>query len=207
MIPAISPNVLLPASKAWPGGCHGKQTETLAYPDGGTLYPRGIHGLEGTPGDVIPRYRSKRYEWKIGETTGDTEQTLAVARAILKDRNIAHSSIGKELLKCVKCVHPGVSMWSFVQAGDASRIACDGDGCGAAMRVSPVGVLSRSTEMDIISRSRKHSPDRRQHRWRFGQRSVHWFGAIAAAFRPETVNERWFDVVDGKSGGCSGCRP
>jgi ADP-ribosylglycohydrolase len=32
-------------------------------------------------------------------------------------------------------------MWTFHELGDPSRTASDGDGCGAAMRVAPVGVL------------------------------------------------------------------
>jgi ADP-ribosylglycohydrolase len=43
-------------------------------------------------------------------------------------------------------------MWSFIQEGDAARIAKSGDGCGAAMRVAPVGVLYRSSDLDNIVR-------------------------------------------------------
>lgn len=117
-----------------------------------TWYPDGIRGFEGRPGDVIPRYRGKRYEWKIGETTDDTEQTLAVARAILNERDVKHSTVGKELLKCAKSMHPGVSMWSFVQKGDASHVAQNGDGCGAAMRAAPVGVLYGPSQVESIIR-------------------------------------------------------
>ncbi|MGH9628678.1 MAG: ADP-ribosylglycohydrolase family protein [Bryobacteraceae bacterium] len=109
------------------GDAVGKQTETLPYSEVRSWYPGGISGFQGTPGDVIPRYRGKRYLWRIGETTDDTEQTLAVARAILKERDVRHVSVGKELLKCSKSIHPGVSMWSFVQTGDASRLAPDGE--------------------------------------------------------------------------------
>jgi ADP-ribosylglycohydrolase len=115
-------------------------------------YPAGARGFEGSPGTVIPRYRGKRYEWKIGETTDDTEQTLALARAILKQQGVTHGSVGLELLRCVKSIHPGVSMWPFVQQGDANRIAQNGDGCGAAMRVSPVGILHRPSDLSLIIR-------------------------------------------------------
>jgi ADP-ribosylglycohydrolase len=133
------------------GDAVGKQTETLLFPDVGTWYPGGIRGLEGTPGDVIPRYRGKRYEWKIGETTDDTEQTLAVTRAALK-QDVGHRGVGEELLRCVKSVHPGVAMWEFMQAADPARIAADGDGCGAAMRASPVGIINPSSQMDKLVR-------------------------------------------------------
>ena len=84
-------------------------------------YPLGITGFHGLPGDVIPRYACKRYEWRIGETTDDTEQTLAVARALLREGDVSHAAIGRELLKCKKSLHPGVSMWTFVQIGDPVR--------------------------------------------------------------------------------------
>ena len=134
------------------GDALAKQTETLRFSDVRTRYPDGIRGFEGIPGQVIPRYRGKRYEWKIGETTDDTEQTLAVTRAALKENSISHSVVGQELLTCVKSVHPGVSMWAFVQASDPTRIAADGDGCGAAMRAAPVGVIHRSSHIDEIVR-------------------------------------------------------
>lgn len=134
------------------GDAVAKQTETLTYGEVHNWYPGGIRGFEGPPGEIIPRYVSKRYSWRIGETTDDTEQTLAVVRAILRDREVRHDSIGAELLKCRKSVHPDVSIWSFLQQGDASRIAPDGDGCGAAMRVSPIGVLYKSANLDHIVR-------------------------------------------------------
>ena len=115
-------------------------------------YPGGIAGFHGQPGDVIPRYAGKRYEWRIGETTDDTEQTLAVARALLRDRRATHQAIGQELLHCKKSLHPGVSLWTFVQLGDPSRIASDGDGCGAAMRAAPVGVLYPSSRLPELIR-------------------------------------------------------
>src|SRR5439155_143767 len=72
-------------------------------------YPRGIRGFEGTPGAIIPRYaRNSKHEWRIGETTDDTEGTVAVARAIITEGNVAHVSIGREMLRCTKSVHPGV---------------------------------------------------------------------------------------------------
>ena len=132
------------------GDAVGKQTETLPYSEVRVWYPRGISGFEGSPGEVIPRYKGKRYEWKIGETTDDTEQTLAVSRAILETLDVQHDSIGKELLKCRKSVHPGVSIWSLMETGDASRVALHGDGCGAAMRVAPVGVFYESSQLDSI---------------------------------------------------------
>jgi ADP-ribosylglycohydrolase len=124
------------------GDAVGKQTETLSHREVSRCYPYGVRGFEGTPGSIIPRYagNSKR-EWRIGETTDDTERTIAVARAIIADRAVSHVSIGREMLHCVKCVHPGVrSLWEFHQAGDPARTTTDHDGCGAAVRVAPVGM-------------------------------------------------------------------
>ncbi|HZL94519.1 MAG TPA: ADP-ribosylglycohydrolase family protein, partial [Vicinamibacterales bacterium] len=91
------------------GDAIGKQTEGLAQADVAKSYPNGVRGFEGTPGAVIPRYvGNSKHEWRIGETTDDTERTIAVARAIIRDRRVSHESIGREMLGCRKCVHPGV---------------------------------------------------------------------------------------------------
>ena len=115
-------------------------------------YPDGVRGFEGPPGTTIPRYRGNRkHEWLIGETTDDTERTLAVATAIVQDREVEHTSIGRELLKCRKCVHPGLkSLWEFHEAGDPARVAERHDGCGAAVRAAPVGMLHRPDRLDDI---------------------------------------------------------
>jgi ADP-ribosylglycohydrolase len=136
------------------GDAIGKQTEMLFHPDVLHLYPEGITGFHGRPGEVIPRYSGNpKHEWRIGETTDDTEQTIAVARALLSTREVSHTAVGRELLKCRKSVHPGVkSMWTFQQLGDPSRTALDGDGCGAAMRVAPVGVLYSPDRLDELVR-------------------------------------------------------
>src|SRR5438128_10827507 len=128
------------------GDAIGKQTEMLSREDVLHWYPHGIRGFEGTPGSVIPRYLGNaKHEWRVGETTDDTELTVAVARAILTDRNVSHVSVGRELLRCKKCVHPGVkSLWEFHQAADPARIARNHDGCGAAIRVAPVGIFYTS---------------------------------------------------------------
>jgi ADP-ribosylglycohydrolase len=134
------------------GDAIGKQTETLSREGVVRWYPEGVRGFEGPPGTVIPRYAGNtRRKWLIGETTDDTEQTVAVARAILKDRNARHASVGRELLTCTKSVHPGVkSLWEFHQAGDAARVTHDHNGCGAAIRVAPVGILYRSRRLEQI---------------------------------------------------------
>jgi ADP-ribosylglycohydrolase len=134
------------------GDAIGKQTEMLSSEDVRRWYPQGLRGFEGTPGAIIPRYvgNSKR-EWLIGETTDDTERTIAVARAILAERNVSHVSIGREMLGCTKSVHPGVkSLWEFHQAGDPARISSVHDGCGAAIRVAPVGILYLSDSLDLL---------------------------------------------------------
>src|SRR5688572_165279 len=142
------------------GDAIGKQTETLSRAGVLRWYPNGIHGFEGTPGTVIPRYAGNaKHEWRIGETTDDTEGTIAVARAILQDGTARHEAIGRELLTCRKSVHPGVkSLWEFHQAGDPARVTDRHDGCGAAIRVAPVGILYRSHRLDeIVAAAREAS--------------------------------------------------
>lgn len=123
-------------------------------------YPRGVRGFEGPPDAIIPRYvgNSKR-EWRIGETTDDTEGTVAVARAIIAERNVSHVSIGREMLGCTKSVHSGVkSLSEFHQAADPARIATAHDGCGAAIRVAPVGILYTSDSLgELVSGAREAS--------------------------------------------------
>jgi ADP-ribosylglycohydrolase len=132
------------------GDAIGKQTETLTRADVPKCYPRGVTGFHGRPGHVIPRYLGKRYEWRIGETTDDTEQTVAVARALLSHPDVNHTAIGRELLQCKKSVHPGVSLWAFMQVGDPGRMASEGDGCGAAMRTAPIGIVYPSSNLDDL---------------------------------------------------------
>jgi ADP-ribosylglycohydrolase len=142
------------------GDAIGKQTEMLPHEDVRRWYPLGIRGFEGAPGTVIPRYAgNSKYAWRFGETTDDTERTVAVARAIVADREVSHVSIGREMLECRKCVHPGVkSLWEFHQAADPARTATMHDGCGAAIRVAPVGVLHRSAHLDeLVSGAREAS--------------------------------------------------
>lgn len=141
------------------GDAIGKQTEMLSYAEVQHWYPEGISGFYGHPGDVIPRYRGNRkHEWRIGETTDDTEQTLAVARTLLSAQEVSHTAIGRELLKCRKSLHPGVkSLWTFHRCDDPSRTASDGDGCGAAMRVAPVGVLYSPNRLEDLVRAAHES--------------------------------------------------
>jgi ADP-ribosylglycohydrolase len=136
------------------GDAIGKQTEMLSRDDVVRWYPDGIRGFEGAPGSVIPRYRGNRKrEWRVGETTDDTERTIAVARAIIADERVSHVSIGREMLGCTKCVHPGVrSLWEFHQAADPERIAAAHDGCGAAIRVAPVGIFYASSALQQLVR-------------------------------------------------------
>jgi ADP-ribosylglycohydrolase len=55
------------------------------------------------------------------------------------------------LLTCKKSVHPGVkSLWEFHEASDATRVTRDHNGCGAAIRVAPVGILYRSDRLDDL---------------------------------------------------------
>jgi ADP-ribosylglycohydrolase len=134
------------------GDAIGKQTEMLSHDEVLHWYPQGIRGFEGTPGAIIPRYTgNSKHEWRIGETTDDTERTVAVARAIIAEGNVSHMSVGREMLRCTKSVHPGVkSLWEFHQAADPARIAINNDGCGAAIRVAPVGVLYTSNRLDEL---------------------------------------------------------
>jgi ADP-ribosylglycohydrolase len=79
-----------------------------------------------------------------------------VARVLLTTEEASHTEFGRQLLKCKKSLHSGVkSLWTLHQSGDPSRIAADGDGCGAAMRVAPVGVLyspNRTDELICMAR-------------------------------------------------------
>jgi ADP-ribosylglycohydrolase len=142
------------------GDAIGKQTETLSRAGILRWYPDGVRGFEGSPGAPIPRYvGNRKREWRIAETTDDTEGTIAVARAILQDGNVRHASVGRELLACTKSVHPGVkSLWEFHQSGDATRVTQNHNGCGAAIRVAPVGILYRSRRLhEILAGAREAS--------------------------------------------------
>ena len=136
------------------GDAIGKQTELLSQDALRRWYPHGVRGFEGPPGSTIPRYvGNRKREWRIGETTDDTERTIAVARAIIGDGGvIAHTSVGREMLPCTKCVHPGVmSLWEFHQAGDDSDSVASiaGGILGAAARR-----IASSAERSTVARPR-----------------------------------------------------
>src|SRR6185369_12761057 len=92
------------------GDAIGKQTETLTREKVRQWYPEGISGFHSKPGDVIPRYVGRRYEWFVGETTDDTEQALAIAHTLIQDGNLSHSRVGRALMLCRKSNHPNVSL-------------------------------------------------------------------------------------------------
>ena len=142
------------------GDAVGKQTENLSREDVLRWYPDGVEGFQGPPGSPIPRYRGNRkHEWLFGETTDDTEGTLAVAKAIIRDGTVTHAGVGRELLECRKCVHPGIrSLWEFHESGDPARTARSHDGCGAAVRVAPVGIIHRPGRLaDLVAAAREAS--------------------------------------------------
>jgi ADP-ribosylglycohydrolase len=160
MEPATVARVLACLHGIATGDAVGKQTENLSREDVQRWYPNGVNGFEGPPGTPIPRYRgNKKHEWLVGETTDDTERTLAVASAIIRDGGVMHTSVGRQLLKCRKCVHPGIkSLWDFHESGDPARVAQGHDGCGAAVRVAPVGILYRPERLpDLVAAAREAS--------------------------------------------------
>jgi ADP-ribosylglycohydrolase len=134
------------------GDAIGKQTETLTREKVQQWYPGGIRGFHSKPSDVIPRYVGRRYEWRVGETTDDTEQALAIAHTLIRDGNLSHSRVGRALMQCRKSNHPDVSLGRFQLRGDPDFVCSVGDGCGASMRIAPVGLaypwsnMSRLTE-------------------------------------------------------------
>ncbi|MGE0702321.1 MAG: ADP-ribosylglycohydrolase family protein [Vicinamibacterales bacterium] len=142
------------------GDAIGKQTEMLSHQDVSRWYPQGVRGFEGAIGAVIPRYvGNKKRAWRIGETTDDTERTITVARAIIAEQGVSHFGVGREMLGCTKSVHPGVqSLWEFHEAADPGRTTSVHEGCGAAIRVSPVGILYPSHALwDLVRGAREAS--------------------------------------------------
>jgi hypothetical protein len=119
---------------------------------------------------VIPRYvGNARHEWQIGETTDDTERTLAVARAILQDRDVRHTTVGREMLSCRKSVHSGVaSLWEFHQANDPAGSPTSTTAAGQPFVSRPSACsIPRSRRMRFFAgRGRRRSP-RTAVRWRW----------------------------------------
>ena len=62
------------------------------------------------------------------------------------------------MLPCRKSVHEGVaSLWDFHQANDPARVTDEHDGCGAAVRVAPVGMLHSSIQTHAILRGARQA--------------------------------------------------
>jgi ADP-ribosylglycohydrolase len=132
------------------GDAIGKQTETLTFEQIIDWYPNGINGFEGEVGTIMPRYKNRHYHWRFGETTDDTEQSIAVAKAIIEEGEVKHTKVGEKLMRCKKSNRPTLQLGKFQQFGDISRVAYEGDGCGAAMRVAPVGIIYSSNRVEEI---------------------------------------------------------
>src|SRR5947207_9614451 len=97
-IDAVKERILACLKGIATGDAIGKQTETLSREGVLRWYPDGVRGFEGSPGAPIPRYSGNaNHEWRIGETTDDTERTIAVARATLQDGDVRHASIGRRM--------------------------------------------------------------------------------------------------------------
>ncbi|GAA4831323.1 ADP-ribosylglycohydrolase family protein [Paenibacillus vulneris] len=134
------------------GDAIGKQTESLQYEEIREWFPNGINGFEGEVGMVMPRYKGKHYDYRFGETTDDTEQTLAIAKVIVEGLPITHTAVGKQLMLCKKSNRLTLALGRFQEQGDPSRVTFEGNGCGAAMRVAPIGALYSSAKIqDLLS--------------------------------------------------------
>ncbi len=159
------------------GDAVGKQAEGLDPEQIDRWYPGGITGFHGRPGSVIPRYIGARTEWRIGETTDDTEQTIAVARALLVDRRASHGVVGHELMGCRKSNRPALSLGRFQQQGDPDRICYEGDSCGSAMRAAPIGIVHQWRDpRDLVAASFESSLPTHG-----GQAAICGVAAVAAA--------------------------
>jgi hypothetical protein len=79
------------------GDAVGKQTEIVVACGRPAVVPGRSRGISRRVWNVIPRYAGMRYEWRIGEVTDDTEQTIAVAEALLRTGEAKHEEVGKEL--------------------------------------------------------------------------------------------------------------
>jgi ADP-ribosylglycohydrolase len=171
------------------GDAIGKQTETLKRSAVRQWYPDGVTGFHGELGAVIPRYIAKRYEWRIAETTDDTEQTLAVARTLIEEGPASHARMGRALMKCRKSNHPDVSLGRFQQRGDPDFICHEGDGCGAAMRVAPIGIVYSWRRMaDLVEAAFQTSIS--THGGQFGICAAASFAsAVSAAIDNESCDE------------------
>jgi ADP-ribosylglycohydrolase len=132
------------------GDAVGKQTESLKYEDIKQWFPDGITSFHGEIGSVMPRYDGGHYFWRFGETTDDTEQTTSVARVVAKEGRVTHSLLGKQLLLCKKSNRPTLQLGKFQQIGDPCRVAFAGDGCGASMRVAPIGALYSTRKIEEL---------------------------------------------------------
>jgi ADP-ribosylglycohydrolase len=176
------------------GDAIGKQTENLTREDILRWYPNGLNGFDGPSGAPIPRYLgNKKHQWVVGETTDDTERTLAVASAIIQVGGVTHATVGRELLKCHKSVHPGVrSLWEFHTAGDPARVAQGHDGCGAAVRVAPVGILYRPHRLqELVAAAREASISTHA-----GPNAVAGAAATAAAVSAAVEGMTAADIID-----------
>jgi ADP-ribosylglycohydrolase len=163
------------------GDAIGKQSENLSRSDVLNWYPHGISGFHGRPGQVIPRYvGNSKHEWRVGETTDDTEQTIAVSRAILRDSQVTIAS-------AIQDVHDDLSRLKELDVGDLAR-RCFPDKPETKVPLAiNLAVITKSAEATILLAANVGGD---------ADSVASIGGAIAGALDPATINQDWFDVVN-----------
>jgi len=92
-----------------------------------------------------------QFAWKKAEVTEDTRQTLALAQAIIADGKVDQLTIARYLLKCDrKGVGSSSRLFHFVITGDIGHVATKGSGNGAATRISPVGLIDTTSDLNKL---------------------------------------------------------
>ncbi|MDR1895774.1 MAG: ADP-ribosylglycohydrolase family protein [Prevotellaceae bacterium] len=136
------------------GDALGLGTEFFSKEEVLKYYPDGLNDYAQIVGD---RHRSR---WQTGDWTDDTDQTLCIAKAIIKDRDIVPETVAQELYAWFGDCPMGVgrhtyevlSLSDYLQYPEkVSKLIWELSHCksaanGAVMRTSIIGLWNRDVE-------------------------------------------------------------
>lgn len=99
----------------------------------------------------IRRFGSVPPKWRLGEVSDDTVQTLAVAEAVAGAGSVQRIEVGRRLLALPnRYCNSTTSCGKFRAYGDPNAVAVGGGGNGAAMRISPVGIVTPLQHIELL---------------------------------------------------------
>ena len=108
----------------------------------------------GLVGDLVPAaaaFKWQRMRWRLAEISDDTAHTLAVARSLLEVGFVCRRAMARAFIDLdPRYDSRRRSVRALRNSGDLDHFDQSGKGPGAAMRVSPIGVVRTTGELPAL---------------------------------------------------------